>query len=290
MAGHVVRGTCHIDNHMLHIQSPFDFLPYISSHFQGRHHVRLAHRLLPLAWHQAAIIFVWRAGTRLRVRPISFRIKPGAQRRRARPADSPRFPRRCARLAGSSGVRLCNQLLQTCFSSGLNNPIALYTSHFQNQSHKPLTSLHRLSRRAPDAPCSYDLQYRMELANQGLFFDDEEVAAARRWGFPSNELCRFQTIFWFHASSQVQKHKVAGDKSSGLYVLPASFRQRSQLFRRVRFTALPGTRKCSKERGARRSRRWRAVGRGFCGAFRCFLPPFVLFMPTLSVCISPPWP
>ena len=29
---------------------------------------------------------------------------------------------------------------------------------------------------------SYDLQYRMELANQGMFFDDEEVAAMRGCG------------------------------------------------------------------------------------------------------------
>jgi hypothetical protein len=30
--------------------------------------------------------------------------------------------------------------------------------------------------------CSYDLQYRMELANHGMFFDDEEVAAMRGCG------------------------------------------------------------------------------------------------------------
>ena len=75
---------------------------------------------------------------------------------------------------------------------------------------------------------------------------------------------------------QVRKHKAASDNTSGLYVIVSSFppalpfvAAKRFVFRCARVTVPSGTRKCSRERGAPRSRRSRAADRACCGSLPC---------------------
>ena len=61
----------------------------------------------------------------------------------------------------------------------------------------------------------------MELANQGMFFDDEEVGAMRARGCSCSAHAHARVPLTLRR--QVRKHKAASDNTSGLYVFVSSF-------------------------------------------------------------------
>ncbi len=120
----------------------------------------------------------------------------------------------------------------------------------------------------------------MELANQGMFFDDEEV---NKWeilglgvgggGVGVREPGSLSLFTDRDAAPQVRKHKAANDKCDGLCVGSAKSEPKPIFFLLVipgciclLVTSSSGTRRCWNERGALRSLRWKAAGQGYCGA------------------------
>ena len=141
--------------------------------------------------------------------------------------------------------------------------------------------------------CSYDLQYRMELANQGMFFDDEEVGAMRARGCSCSAHAHARVPLTLRR--QVRKHKAASDNTSGLYVFLSSLPPRRLIVAAKRFArrCARGHRALRYEKMLERARRAKitAVEGSRPGLLRfvplfCYVPVPVIAAACVSLCSS----